>query len=223
MKKIVIIIIIIILMCGCENKNKNEYNDKKGEEIKEFVLKKIDDTKDFVYFNTYRKVPGINEDVYNLETAVINVNSEDVVNVNLEIKSFVTKSFNDFNISNNVFNQGNIISYDYYVTDKYISLLQKYYLYVDGMIGEEHDNVYVISLSTGKVLNNKEILKKFGYGEEQLFSILENKIESEDVAFSLKNIKDDGYSLFVNKDNKLCIVYYEITNDDNIRKELVLN
>ena len=223
MKKILIIIGIFLLMCGCESKNNENINYTQKEETKKFVLKKIDDSKDYVYFKKYKQVPGIGDKLYNLEIAIINVDSDEVANVNLEIKSFITKSFNDFNISNNVFNQGNIISYDYYVTDKYISLLQKYYFYVDGMIGEEHDNVFVISLNNGKVLNNEEILNKYGFDEKQLFDILKEKIKSDDIAFTLKNIKDEGYNLFINNDNRLCIVYYEITNDDNIRKELVLN
>lgn len=210
-----------LLLMGCKDSNQDKLSESK-EDTEKFVLKKNDETKDFVYFKDYKQIQSYDNNIYNLKIPVINIKSDDVDNVNLELKSFVTNSYKDFLIVDEMFTQGNIIDYEYYVTDDYVSIIQKYYLYIDGMIGEEQDNVYVISLKNGKVLNNQDLLDNFGFDEDKLFELLEEKIVSEDVAFSLMNIKEEGYKLFVNKNNNLCIIYYELF-DDSIRKELVLS
>lgn len=219
MKKVLLLFLCLFLVIGCKEKE-----SLLGEEnnLDSFVLEKIDDTKDYVYFQEYKKlVLGIGD--YTLGYMVINIQSEDVDNVNLELRSFVIKSYRDMSIYNDVISQGNIISYDSFVTDCYVTILQKYYPYIDGVVGEETVHVYVVSLETGKVLDNAALLEAFQMSEETLYSKIEACIDSDDVSYTMMRIKKDGYTLYVNDSNQLVVLYYEVDDMDSIKKELVLS
>lgn len=220
MKKVFLLFTCLLLVTGCKDKEKIS---EESESHTAFVLEKVDDSKDYVYFQEYKKlVLGVDD--YSLGYMVINIQSDDVENVNLELRSFVTKSYRDMSIyDDSVISQGNIINYDSFVSSHYISILQKSYPYIDGIVGEEIVHVYVVSLETGKVLNSSSLLEAFQITEEQLFQKIEEHVDSEDVSYTLMNIKEEGYSLYVNNDGKLVVSYYEVDNENSIRKELVLN
>lgn len=218
MKRILIIFLCLFLLSGCKDKVLDE---EVNEPVENYILEKVDNEKDIVYRSNYKKLV-YEEKEYNLDNVILNIKSEDADNINLEIRSFVNRSYKDMELNDNILIRGNIIDYDYYITDKYVSIIQRYYPYINGTIGEEEDNVYVISLETGKLLDNKKILEIYNYNEEQLFTILENKIDSEDILYTIMNIKNNGYKLYI-KEDKLNVIYYEKSDDDSIRKELVLN
>lgn len=219
MKKGFICLLCFLFLCGCSH-NKENVQDNNDKQEK-FVLEKINNNYDYVYLDTYYNLK-LNGNYYNLDNLIINVNSEDVLNVNLELKSFVTKSYQNMVIDNNEIIEGTIIDYKYYVTDKYISILQLFYPYINGEKGEESVNIYVVSLDNGKVLNNEDILKCFELSEDGLMNKIETNINSEDIMYTMMNIKEEGYSLYVNSDNKLVVSYYEVTDINSIRKDLVL-
>ncbi|MGN1371949.1 MAG: hypothetical protein ACI4XM_06730 [Candidatus Coprovivens sp.] len=219
MKKIVLFILLLILLVGCQNKNNQE--EKKSTNTETFVVEKIDDSKDYVHLQKYQELKLDGND-YSLDILVINIKGDDIDNVNLELKSFVTKSYQNMEIYNSEISQGNIISYEYYKTDKYLSVLQKYYAYVDGIVGEENVNFYNISLDNGKVLNNNLILESFKITEEELLEKLENGIVSEDISYTMMNIKKDGYDLYIDNNGNLVVSYYEIDNENCQRKEWTL-
>ncbi len=218
MKKMIVLVTLIIFISACVVKEKNIGEIKE----KQFVLEKVDHQKDYVYLSEYKDMFYNNEE-YILNNLIINIKSEDVDNINLELKSFVIKSFKDMKIDNGNLKNGNIINYDYYVNNDVISVIQRYFPYIDGVIGEEDCNVYVVSLDTGKSLSNEEILEKYKYDEEELLELIENKSNSDDIAFTIMNIKNNGYKLYINADNKLCIIFNEVDDNQSIRKELVLN
>ncbi len=222
MRKAIVLIMCFLCLTGCSKKDNNvENNLDSHSQDTEFKLKKIDEEKDFVVVNENQRIL-VNNEEYVLNTLQINLNSEEVANVNLEIKTFVNNSIKKFVLNGNELQQGNIINYDYYVSQDYISIIQRYHLYYDGLIGEEKDNVYVVSLHTGKVVNSLELLSNYNLDEDAFYKLLEEKIDSEDKLFTLLNIKNHGYSLYVNNENKLCVIYREITDDSNIKKELSL-
>ena len=219
MKKGFICLLCFLFLCGCSH-NKENVQDNNDKQEK-FVLEKINNNYDYVYLDTYYNLK-LNGNYYNLDNLIINVNSEDVLNVNLELKSFVTKSYQNMVIDNNEIIEGTIIDYKYYVTDKYISILQLFYPYINGEKGEESVNIYVVSLDNGKVLNNEDILKCFELSEDGLMNKIETNINSEDIMYTMMNIKEEGYDLYVNNDNKLVVSYYEVTDINSSRKDLVL-
>lgn len=219
MKKIFIFLICCLLICGCSNKKEDQNKEEKKEQ--EFILEKIDNKQDYIYLQPYHNLI-VNGDEYILNYLIVNIKSDDVQNVNLELRSFVTKSYQNMIIENNELKQGNVVDYKYYKTDEYISILQLYYPYINGVYGEESSNIYVISLKSGEVLSNEEILNDFNISEDELFDKIEENIDSEDVLYSMMNIKEEGYSLYVNSDNKLVVSYYEVNDENSVRKELVL-
>lgn len=219
MKKGFICLLCFLFLCGCSH-NKENVQDNNDKQEK-FVLEKINNNYDYVYLDTYYNLK-LNGNYYNLDNLIINVKSEDVLNVNLELKSFVTKSYQNMVIDNNEIIEGTIIDYKYYVTDKYISILQLFYPYINGEKGEESVNIYVVSLDNGKVLNNEDILKCFELSEDGLMNKIETNINSEDIMYTMMNIKEEGYDLYINNDNKLVVSYYEVTDINSIRKDLVL-
>lgn len=220
MKKVILVFLCLLLLVGCKDE------EIKVEEVipkdEEFIVEKITSDKDYVYLNKYKEV-NLGGESYLFEYPIINVKSDDIDNVNLELKSFVINAYNESTIIDGRFVEGKVVSYKYYVIDKYISVVQTYYEYIDGIVGEHFDNVYVVSLDNGKVVNNTTLLSDFGYTEDDFYDVLEDKIESEDIAFTIMNIKNNGYKLYVDNDGKINVIYYEITNDEEIKKELVLN
>lgn len=219
MKKILIVLLCLFLIVGCKEKEVEEaIVDKEDEET--FIVEKIDTTNDYVYLQKYKELKLAGNE-YSLDILVVNIKGDEIDNVNLELKSFVIKSYQNMNVYNSEISQGNIISYEYFKTDNYLSILQKYYVYVDGIVGEECVNIYNISLDTGKILNNAKILDDFMITEDELFKKMENSIVSEDILYTMMNIKKDGYQLYVNNNGNLVVGYYEVDDENIIRKEWV--
>ncbi len=219
MKKVFLIIVCLFMIVGCKD-TKKDLETNEDKETK-FELKKLDESKDYVYLIDNRTFKLDNKD-YLIQTLNINLNSDDVSNINLEIKTFVNNSIKNAVLDNNNLKQGNVISYKYYVTKDYISVIQNYYFYVNGIKGEDKSNVYVISLIDGKRLSNNKLLEIYSLDEDKLYEMLESIIDSEDVLYTISNIKNHGYDLYVNNDNKLCMIYDEVTDEYSEKKELIL-
>ena len=50
-----------------------------------------------------------------------------------------------------------------------------------------------------------------------------NGIAKAESVEPLKNVKDNGYSLYITNENKLGIIFYEVTDEEEYRREYVLN
>lgn len=219
MKKVFIIAFCLLLLVGC---NKKEEVVEKKEPVVDFVLEKIDSSKEYVYYSDYREVV-FKEENYLYKYPVVNIKGNDIENLNLELKNFVINSFKESEVYENKLSSGDIIDYKDYVTDAYISIVMNYYTYIDGIVGDLSSNTYVVSLSSGKILSNEKLLELYDFTEESFYKELEKNIDSEDVAYSIKNIKENGYNLYVNDKGKLCVIYYELTDFDEIKKELIFD
>lgn len=222
MKKTILIIICLIFVVGCEEKQVKGKIEDETSIVENFTIEKINSEEDYVYLAKYKEV-YLGGDSYLFEYPVINLKGDNIDNVNLELKSFIINSYKEATINNGRFVEGRVVNHKYYVTDKYISIVETYYEYIDGIVGENFDNVYVVSLETGKIVDKVDVLHSFNFSEEEFYEKLESTIESEDIAFTLMNIKNNGYKLYIDDVGSLNIIYYEITNDEEIRKELVLN
>ncbi len=218
MKKIIIVIICLVLLTGCGKKE-----EIKEPEKEEFILEKIDKDKEIVYLEDVGKVKYGNNKEYEIKNIIINIKGENIDNINLELKNFVLNNYNNMKIDKDVMKYGNIIDYEYYVTDKIVTVIQNYSFYINGKKEESDSNIYVISLDTGKLMNNKEILEKYDYDEDKMYEYLENNIDSEDISFTMMQIKNDGYKLYIDDKDKLIVRYMETLNDGSIEKELILN
>ena len=217
MKRFLIIICLLLLVSGC-GKNK-ENTDEVSDS---FVLSKVDNDKDYIYSNDLNTYTLSDGSEYISKDIVINLNSNDADNANMEIRSFIRKNNKDNSVTNGVLTSGCIYDYVYYVNDDYLSLVITYKYLRNGIYSDEESLVYVLSLTDGKKIDNKSLLDTFSFSEEEMFNKVEEAIESEDSLYTIKSIKDNGYYLYV-KDNKLIVLFYEINDDESIKKELILS
>ena len=217
MKKVLFLLIIILFIGGCGNKDLSE---KKEEEV--ITVNKLDNSKDYIYFDTYKKYDMGDLDIYKLDIPVINIDNSYISSINLEIKSFILNSVSVFILDNNTFIGGKYITYEYYISNKYASLLIKHNNYSNGVMDSDNYIIYNIDLSKGNSVNNKELLKSFLIDENELPLILRNKLESEDVEYSILCMKNEYY-LYVDNDNKLHLLFFEIDDENKIKKDLIIN
>lgn len=220
-QRLFLLIVIVLMLFSCTNKNEEKENLQNSEvEIKE--VKKIDDLKEYVYFTNYKNLILDNGNEYILKNAYVNLDSEEVKTINLELKNFVLKSYKNLGIENKKVIYGNVISYDYYITEEYISLLQHSSYYINGSLGVANTNIYVINIKNGKIVDNDELMNKFDLTEEKIFEKVRKNLDSDDVEYSIMNMKNN-YSLYINNDNKLVLSFIEINNEEEIKRELILN
>ena len=219
MKKVWLIVCVLLLVVACGKKNTNE----ETKEDENFVLKLVDEDKPYVYSDVVESYVLSNGDKYDLEMIYVNLNSVDASNVNMELRSFINKSYKNYVVENDKLKSGNIISYNYFKTDDYLSLVVNYKFLINNKFNDDKSMVYVLSLDKGKILKNKDLLSNYSLTEEELYKQIEDTIESEDSLYTMKSIKDNGYYLYVNNDNKLVVLFYENTDEESIKKELILN
>lgn len=221
MKKIAILILFFLLLCSCEKKDVKEINHE-DEVIENKVIKKINDDKDYAYLIDYKNFVLDNGNEYGLKLLEINLNSDDARNINLEIKSFVNNSYKKFQYVNDMISSGNIIDYVYFINNEIISVIIKNNYYVNKMYVVDKDTVYNIDIKTGENIENIDLLKKYELTEDSLYEYVRGHAVSDDIEFTIMNIKQEGYNLYVNDSNNLVMIYYEVFNDEIIRKELII-
>ena len=112
MKKLIILLLALLTLVGCSDKK--ETKEEKNNDT-EFILEKNDIDKDFVYLSDYKTISYDNND-YKLQNLTINIKSDDVENINLELKSFVVRAFKDMEFKDNKLIKGKVISYDWNIT-----------------------------------------------------------------------------------------------------------
>ena len=125
-------------------------------------------------------------------------------------------------IDENNFISGKYIESNSYISDKYISLLIKYNRYNNGTYDEDNYIIYNIDINSGSTLDNSKILKEFDISEEELVNIVRTKLKSEDIEFSIMNMKKD-YKLYVDKEGKLHLLFFEENDDEQIKRDLIVN
>ena len=221
MKKIAILILFFLLLCSCEKKDVKEINHE-DEVIVNKVIKKINDDKDYAYLIDYKNFVLDNGNEYGLKLLEINLNSDDARNINLEIKSFVNNSYKKFKYINDMISSGNIIDYVYFINNEIISVIIKNNYYVNKMYVMDKDIVYNIDIKTGENIENIDLLKKYELTEDSLYEYVRGHAVSDDIEFTIMNIKQEGYNIYVNDSSILVLIYYEVFNDEIIRKELII-
>lgn len=217
MKKMLLFLLItFLLLTGCEKKNE-------ASEIEEpnIVLTKLDNQKDYVYFETLQPITCEACTDYDLQYAYINLNSDSVANINLEIKNFVNSSYQGMIFEENQFIQGRLFHYDSFINENYITLIQDYTYYIHPNFVDINSRIYVVNRKTGKLASNEELLKEKEMTEEDLFSFLLEE-DLEDSLFVVSILKKEGYQLYFNQKMELILRYYERDNDSVIKRELLV-
>ena len=211
-KKLFIIVFLLLVIFGC---GKEVTTDTKEEE-EPIVVKKIKELEDYLYFDDYKSFNMDGLDIYKLDIPVINIDNSNISSVNTEIKSFILSSVND------VFIKGRYITYDYYINKEYVSLLIKFSNYYNGSFEGENVLVYNIDLKNGVNIDNKSLLKSFLIDENELPMVIRNKLDSEDVEYSVTSMKNEYY-LYIDNDSKLHLLFFERNDEEQIKRDLIIN
>ena len=219
-KKLLFTLILLILLFGCGEKVTN--NVQKQEDNTVVTVSKVNDLEDYIYFENYKKImlDGLNN--YILDIPIINLDSDNIKTVNLEIKSFVISCYNEYVINNDKLVRGKYITYEYYINDKYITLMIKYNMYNNGILDNDNYIIYNIDKNNGVLLDNKDLLKLFVIDENELPYLVRNNIESEDIEYTVTCMKENYY-LYIDKDNKLHLLFFENTDDEQIKRDLIIS
>lgn len=207
----------MVILCGCgQQKDESfEHNDA--------IIKKNDDGKDYVYFEDFNTYNLKNEDVIKQRLPIINGNTKDANNVNLELKNKVNYNLKKAVYENDVVSRLNYSEYISYESDDYFSLIDIDYQFYDGEKSLVNFRVYNFVKNKIELVDNQVILDKYDMNEDKLFDKVLSNMNINNPEYSLMMLKSDGYSLTVNNDNKLVIVYIEANDDDLQIKNMVIS
>ena len=203
------------MIVGCE--------EKKVEE-KEYVVAvdKISDELDYVLVTYYKDYKLSNGDSYKAETLSINLDTEEMSNLSMTLKNNIYLTTKEFKLNeNNEVTNGSLISYKYYESDKYISIIEEDKNYFNNMYGNVVNKTYVINKTTGEVLDNDNILSLYKLEEQDIYDKVK-KSEVEEADYVVMYIKNNGYLLYINDKDELVLMYDYVSDEEEIKKELIL-
>ena len=118
---------------------------------------------------------------------------------------------------------GNLIDFDYYCIDDYLVIDETITSYLNEEKNDVVNNYYVINIKSGKLLFKEDFYSIFDVSYDDIINYLSNNITGEDADYIVQMIKNSDFNLYINKDNKLTIVYNEYSDDEIKQKELVYN
>jgi hypothetical protein len=203
------------MIVGCE--------DKKVEDKEHVVaVDKISDELDYVLVTYYKDYKLSNGDSYKAETISINLDTEEMSNLSMTLKNNIYLTTKEFKLNeNNEVTNGSLISYKYYESDKYISIIEQDKNYFNNMYGNVVNKTYVINKTTGEVLDNDNILNLYKLEEQDIYDKVK-KSEVEEADYVVMYIKNNGYLLYINDKDELVLMYDYVSDEEEIKKELIL-
>jgi hypothetical protein len=203
------------MIVGCE--------DKKIEDKEHVVaVDKISDELDYVLVAYYKDYKLSNGDGYKAETLSINLDTEEMSNLSMTLKNNIYLTTKEFKLNeNNEVTNGCLISYKYYESDKYISIIEEDKNYFNNMYGNVVNKTYVINKTTGEVLDNDNILSLYKLEEQDIYDKVK-KSEVEEADYVVMYIKNNGYLLYINDKDELVLMYDYVSDEEEIKKELIL-
>lgn len=216
-KKIIILLFLVLLLCSCGKKNDIKNNDENNK-----VITKINSNEDVLFYENY-KIIIVNGEEHLLRIPIVNSNSDDALNVSLELKNEVINTYMSYKLIDNVLITGNLIDFDYYCIDDYLVIDETITSYLNEEKNDVVNNYYVINIKSGKLLLKEDFYSIFDVSYDDIINYLSNNITGEDADYIVQMIKNSDFNLYINKDNKLTIVYNEYSDDEIKQKELVYN
>ncbi len=210
------LVFCLFILSGCSKKENNQHNVENSTKIE-----KKDQNKDYIYFDEVKTLLLNNGDKYVIQYPIVNFTTEESNSVNLELKSVVNKNYRALKIENDKVQSGNILMFESFESDKYVSLVQTKKYYLNDSYLNDSVETYVFSKETGALLPKEKLLESFNYDENSFFEKISTNLDSDDVSYSLMMIKQSDYRLYV-KNNKLILVYYDTDNENEIKKEMII-
>ena len=179
---------------------------KPHEETKEEVKSiKIDEDKDYIYYSDIEVLDGENSLEY--KTIHINIDNNEAKNIQEELNNNMIAIKDSLKKDE----EGNIVScdmigYDYNVTSKYISLGVTTFSYLQNeeQLTKSIIKHYVFDLESGKLLTNRDILKKEGITDQDVRVKIREYIK-DDVDVDIDATLNSEYTLSISKEGKVII------------------
>ena len=215
MKKLFVLIVLLLCLVGCDDK-------KIEEEPENVVVTKKDENKDYFIPQTYKAYVLSDGRSYNASWLDINLNSEEMSNLSLTLKNNILLNTKGFEMIDGKVVKGTIVEYKYYEGVNYLSIVEESVSFFNNTYGSTTYNVYNIDISKGIIVDNDTLLSSFNKTEEDIFNSLRNS-DISDSDYVIMYIKNNGYNLYVNSDNKLVLSFVYVNDEEEIKKELVLN
>ena len=215
MKKLFVLIVLLLCLVGCDDK-------KIEEEPENVIVTKKDENKDYLMPQTYKTYVLSDGRSYNAIWLDINLNSEEMSNLSLTLKNNILLNTKGFEMIDGKVVKGTIVEYKYYEGVNYLSIVEESVSFFNNTYGSTTYNVYNIDISKGIIVDNDTLLSSFNKTEEDIFNSLRNS-DISDSDYVIMYIKNNGYNLYVNSDNKLVLSFVYVNDEEEIKKELVLN
>ena len=226
------------------NKPKDDNGNNGITEIKEI---RIDDTKEYVYFENTEDI--LHEEHIVKEDAIINIKGFESINEELhnELEAFdseyVSLDNATLNEGETCTNESNLYSfpyreYTYNVFGNYISLVINDFTY-NCVNGSEIENIkgYIINKENGNVYTNEELLTIFEVTDEEIRTLVEERLhdtqvldgdtEVIDVDGTINNVVNGEYgvtkTLSISKTGKLELNFIVISNRINYNDTITIS
>lgn len=179
--------------------------DKEEVKVEEKKSIKILEDSDYIYYSNLETIDEHNSLEY--KTININIDSVDA----RELQETLNNNMSAIRDSLIRDDEGNVvscdmISYDYNVTTKYISLNVTTFSYLQNeeQLTKSIVNHYVFDIETGKILNTRDILKKENLTDQEIRVKIRDYIK-DDADVDIDATLNSEYSLSISKDEKVVI------------------
>ncbi len=179
--------------------------DKEEVKVEEKKSIKIIEDSDYIYYSNLETIDEHNS----LEYKTININIDSVDAKDLQ--ETLNNNMSAIRESLVRDEEGNVvscdmISYDYNVTSKYISLNVTTFSYLQNeeQLTKSIVNHYVFDIETGKILNTRDILKKENLTDQEIRVKIREYVK-DDTEVDIDATLNSEYSLSISKDEKVVI------------------
>ncbi len=179
--------------------------DKEEVKVEEKKSIKVLEDSDYIYYSNLETIDEHNS----LEYKTININIDSVDAKDLQ--ETLNNNMSAIRESLVRDEEGNVvscdmISYDYNVTSKYISLNVTTFSYLQNeeQLTKSIVNHYVCDIETGKILNTRDILKKENLTDQEIRVKIREYVK-DDAEVDIDATLNSEYSLSISKDEKVVI------------------
>lgn len=179
--------------------------DREEVKVEEKKSIKILEDSDYIYYSNIETIDEYNSLEY--KTININIDSVDAKDLQETLNNNMSAIRDSLIRDEN----GNVvscdmISYDYNVTSKYISLNVTTFSYLQNeeQLTKSIVNHYVFDIETGKILNTRDILKKENLTDQEIRVKIREYIK-DDAEVDIDATLNSEYSLSISKDEKVVI------------------
>lgn len=179
--------------------------DREEVKVEEKKSIKILEDSDYIYYSNLETIDEHNSLEY--KTININIDSVDAKDLQETLNNNMSAIRDSLIRDEN----GNVvscdmISYDYNVTSKYVSLNVTTFSYLQNeeQLTKSIVNHYVFDIETGKILNTRDILKKENLTDQEIRVKIREYIK-DDAEVDIDATLNSEYSLSISKDEKVVI------------------